>query len=78
MLYNAFGQRPISQLYTSLNQYYVILELTPDLQLGPDALRRIYVASPNKGMVPLERLATLQRTVAPLSVNHQGQFPWSR
>ena len=75
VLYDAFGQRPISQLYTSLNQYYVILEVTPTLQLGPDALRRIYVASQTAGMVPLSELVTLQQTVAPLSVNHQGQFP---
>jgi HAE1 family hydrophobic/amphiphilic exporter-1 len=75
VLYDAFGQRPISQLYTSLNQYYVILEARPDLQLGPDALRRIYVASQTAGMVPLSELVTLHPTVAPLSVNHQGQFP---
>jgi hydrophobe/amphiphile efflux-1 (HAE1) family protein len=75
VLYDAFGQRPISQLYTSLNQYYVILEVTPSLQLGPDALGRIYVASQSAGMVPLSELVTLQPTVAPLSVNHQGQFP---
>jgi multidrug efflux pump subunit AcrB len=75
VLYDAFGQRPISQLYTSLNQYWVIMELIPGLQLGPDALRRIYVASQTAGMVPLNELVTLQQTVAPLSVNHQGQFP---
>jgi hydrophobe/amphiphile efflux-1 (HAE1) family protein len=75
VLYDAFGQRPISQLYTSLNQYYVILEVANGLQLGPDALRRIYVASQTGGMVPLNELVTLQPTVAPLSVNHQGQFP---
>ena len=75
VLYDAFGQRPISQLYTSLNQYYVIMETQPNLQLGPDALRRIYVASQHAGMVPLDELTTLQATTAPLSVNHQGQFP---
>jgi multidrug efflux pump len=75
VLYDAFGQRPISQLYTSLNQYYVILETKPNLQLGPNALRRIYVSSQNAGMVPLSELASLEPTVAPLSVNHQGQFP---
>jgi multidrug efflux pump subunit AcrB len=75
VLYDAFGQRPISQLYTSLNQYYVIMEVPPGLQRGPNALRRIYVRSQNAGMVPLSELATLQSTIAPLSVNHQGQFP---
>jgi hydrophobe/amphiphile efflux-1 (HAE1) family protein len=75
VLYDAFGQRPISQLFTSLNQYFVILETQPGLQLGPDALRRIYVSSQSAGMVPLSELVTLRQTEAPLSVNHQGQFP---
>jgi HAE1 family hydrophobic/amphiphilic exporter-1 len=75
VLYDAFGQRPISQLYTSLNQYYVIMEVNPHFQLGPDALKRIYVKSQTAGMVPLSELVTLQNTVAPLSINHQGQFP---
>jgi hydrophobe/amphiphile efflux-1 (HAE1) family protein len=75
VLDDAFGQRPISQLYTSLNQYFVILEAKPNLQLGPNALQRIYVASQSAGMVPLSELVTLHHTVAPLSVNHQGQFP---
>jgi hydrophobe/amphiphile efflux-1 (HAE1) family protein len=75
VLYDAFGQRPISQLYTSLNQYYVIMEVNPAFQLGPNALRRIYVRSQTAGMVPLSELVTQQPTVAPLSVAHQGQFP---
>jgi hydrophobe/amphiphile efflux-1 (HAE1) family protein len=75
VMYDAFGQRPISQLYTSLNQYYVIMEVNPQFQLGPQALQRIYVRSQTAGMVPLSELVTLQPTVAPLSVNHQGQFP---
>jgi HAE1 family hydrophobic/amphiphilic exporter-1 len=75
VLYDAFGQRPISQLYTSLNQYYVIMEVNPHFQLGPQALQRIYVRSQTAGMVPLSELVTLRPTVAPLSVNHQGQFP---
>jgi HAE1 family hydrophobic/amphiphilic exporter-1 len=75
VLYDAFGQRPISQLYTSLNQYYVIMEVDPHFQLGPDALKRIYVKSQTAGMVPLSELVALYPTVAPLSINHQGQFP---
>jgi HAE1 family hydrophobic/amphiphilic exporter-1 len=75
VLYDAFGQRPISQLYTSLNQYYVIMEVNPAFQLGPNALRRIYVRSQTAGMVPLGELVTQQPTVTPLSVAHQGQFP---
>jgi len=75
VLYDAFGQRPISQLFTSLNQYYVIMEVQPGFQLGPDALRRIYVRSPSAGMVPLSELVRQNSVVAPLTVNHQGQFP---
>jgi hydrophobe/amphiphile efflux-1 (HAE1) family protein len=75
VLYDAFGQRPISQLYTSLNQYYVILQAAPNLQLGPNALRQIYVRSQTSGMVPLSELVSLHQGLAPLSVNHQGQFP---
>ena len=75
VLYDAFGQRPISQLYTSLNRYFVIMEVDPGFQLGPNALQRIYVRSQNSGMVPLSELVTEHETLAPLSVNHQGQFP---
>jgi len=75
VLYDAFGQRPISQLFTSLNQYFVIMGVTPGFQLGPNALQRIYVKSQTAGMVPLSELVTQQPTVTPLSVNHQGQFP---
>jgi hydrophobe/amphiphile efflux-1 (HAE1) family protein len=75
VLYDAFGQRPISQLYTSLNQYFVIMEVDAGFQLGPNALQRIYVRSQTSGMVPLSELVTLHTTVSPLSVNHEGQFP---
>jgi hydrophobe/amphiphile efflux-1 (HAE1) family protein len=75
VLYDAFGQRPIAQLYTTLNQYFVIMEVNPGFQLGPNALQRIYVRSQTSGMVPLSELVTENTTVAPLSVNHQGQFP---
>jgi multidrug efflux pump len=75
VLYDAFGQRPIAQVYTSLNQYYVIMEVTPRDQLGPAALQRIYVRSQTAGMVPLSELVSETTVLAPLSVNHQGQFP---
>jgi HAE1 family hydrophobic/amphiphilic exporter-1 len=75
VLYDAFGQRPIAQLFTSLNQYFVIVEVPPQFQRGPDALQRIYVRSQTAGMVPLSQLVTRVPTVAPLSVNHLGQFP---
>ncbi|HME22708.1 MAG TPA: efflux RND transporter permease subunit [Acetobacteraceae bacterium] len=75
VLYDAFGQRQIAQLYTSLNQYFVIMEVDPGFQLGPNALQRIYVRSQSAGMVPLSELVSQQPTVVPLAVNHQGQFP---
>ena len=74
-LYDAFGQRPIAQLYTSLSQYYVIEQVDPRFQFGPDALKRIYIASQTSGMVPLSELVTLHSTTAPLAVNNHGQFP---
>jgi len=74
-LYDAFGQRHIARIYTALNQYYVILEVDPRYQLGPNALSRIYVRSQNNTSVPLEQIAKLVSGTAPVAVNHQGQFP---
>jgi hydrophobe/amphiphile efflux-1 (HAE1) family protein len=74
-LYDAFGQRHIARIYTTLNEYYVILEVNPQYQLGPNALQRIYVLSQNSTMVPLSQIASLTPAVAPIVVNHQGQFP---
>jgi hydrophobe/amphiphile efflux-1 (HAE1) family protein len=75
ILYDAFGQRHVARIYTTLNQYYVILEVDPSFQLGPDALSRIYAKSTGGSMVPLNQLASVHPAVAPLAVNHQGQFP---
>src|SRR5208282_3650983 len=74
-LYDAFGQRHIARIYAALNEYYVILEVNPQYQLGPNALQRIYVLSQNSTMVPLSQIASLTPAVAPVVVNHQGQFP---
>ena len=74
-LYDAFGQRHVAQLFTTLNSYYVILEVDPSFQLGPYALNRIYVRSSNGSMVPLSQIATVTTGTAPLAVNHQSQFP---
>ncbi|MHC2017691.1 efflux RND transporter permease subunit [Methylobacterium sp. CM6247] len=74
-LYDAFGQRHVARIYTALNQYYVILEVDPLYQLGPDALQRIYVRSRDGTSVPLSQIASLVSGVAPVAVNHQGQFP---
>jgi hydrophobe/amphiphile efflux-1 (HAE1) family protein len=75
ILYDAFGQRHVARIYTTLNQYYVILEVDPSFQLGPNALSRIYAKSASGSMVPLSQLASVTPAVAPLAVNHQGQFP---
>ena len=75
ILYDAFGQRHVARIYTTLNQYYVILEVDPSFQLGPNALSRIYAKSASGSMVPLSQVATVTPAVAPLAVNHQGQFP---
>jgi hydrophobe/amphiphile efflux-1 (HAE1) family protein len=74
-LYDAFGQRHVAQLFTTLNTYYVILEVDPSFQLGPYALNRIYVRSSSGSMVPLSQFTTLEYGSAALAVNHQNQFP---
>jgi hydrophobe/amphiphile efflux-1 (HAE1) family protein len=75
LLYDAFGQRHIARIYTALNQYYVILEVDPGYQLGPNALSRIFARSTSGGMVPLNQFARVSSSVAPIAINHQGQFP---
>ena len=75
ILYDAFGQRHVARIYTTLNEYYVILEVDPSYQLGPNALSRIYAKSTSGGMVPLSQFATVSPSTAPLAINHQGQFP---
>jgi multidrug efflux pump len=75
-LYDAFGQRQISTIFTQLNQYRVVLEVAPDFQGHPDALDDVYVAAPaSGGRVPLSALARATEGRAPLVVSHQGQFP---
>jgi multidrug efflux pump subunit AcrB len=75
ILYDAFGQRHAARIYTTLNQYYVILEVDPGFQLGPNALSRIYAKTAAGTMVPLSQLASVTPSITPLAVNHQGQFP---
>ncbi len=75
ILYDAFGQRVAARIYTRLNQYFVILEVQPEFQLGPNALSRIYATSSSGKEVPLSEFAKITSTVAPIAVNHQGQFP---
>ncbi|HEV7635582.1 MAG TPA: efflux RND transporter permease subunit, partial [Bradyrhizobium sp.] len=72
---DAFGQRIVSTMYTTLNQYHVVLEVDPKFQYGPEALNGIYVKSSSGQQVPLSTLVDSVVKVAPLVVNHQGQFP---
>jgi hydrophobe/amphiphile efflux-1 (HAE1) family protein len=72
---DAFGQRIVSTIYTTLQQYHVILEVTPNFQYSPDALNNIYVKSSSGQQVPISTLVDTVETVAPLVVNHTGQFP---
>ena len=74
-LYDAFGQRQISTLFTQLNQYHVILETLPDFQRNPSKLNDVYVLSTSGGAVPLSAFSHFESGVAPLAINHQGQFP---
>ncbi|MGO9246901.1 MAG: multidrug efflux RND transporter permease subunit [Verrucomicrobiia bacterium] len=74
-LYDAFGQRQVSIMFTQLNQYRVILEAVPRYQLTPESLDKIYVKSTTGQMVPLSAFAHMRTGVAPLAINHEGQFP---
>jgi multidrug efflux pump len=74
-LYDAFGQRQVSTMYKSLNQYHVVMEVAPQYWQNPLGLRDVYVRSPQGQQVPLNAIAHYGSAVAPLSVNHQGLFP---
>jgi len=74
-LYDAFGQRVVSTIFTQLNQYRVVLEVKPDFQKGPQTLQDIYVRSASGGQVPLSTFTQTTETTAPLVIGHQGQFP---
>jgi hydrophobe/amphiphile efflux-1 (HAE1) family protein len=74
-LYDAFGQRQVSTIFTQLNQYRVVLEVEPQYQLAPESLNKIYVKSSTGQMVPLSAFAKVKTTTAPLTIVHQGQFP---
>ena len=76
-LYDAFGQRQVTQYFTQLNSYHVILEILPELQGNLDTLNKIYIKSPTTGdQVPLSTFASWTSVpVRSLSISHQGQFP---
>jgi multidrug efflux pump len=74
-LYDAFGQRQVSTIFTQLNQYRVVLAVKPDFQQGPGGLQTIYLRSTAGGQVPLGTIAQAAETTGPLVISRQGQFP---
>jgi hydrophobe/amphiphile efflux-1 (HAE1) family protein len=72
---DAFGQRIVSTMFTSLNQYHVLLEVQPGFQYGPEALRDIYVTSSSGQQVPLSTLVHAEIKPVPILINHQSMFP---
>jgi multidrug efflux pump len=74
-LYDAFGQRQVSTIFTQLNQYHVVLEVNSKFQQNPDALKYIYVASATGQQVPLSAFTRIESGTSTLTVDHQGQFP---
>jgi multidrug efflux pump len=74
-LYDAFGQRQVSTMFTQLNQYRVILEVKPDFKQDPGKLRDIYIRSASGGQVPLGAITQTTETTGTLIISHQGQFP---
>jgi multidrug efflux pump len=74
-LYDAFGQREVSVMYTQLNQYYVVMEVEPRFWQNPDGLKYIYVNGKDHAQVPMSAFSVYTSDSTPLAVNHQGQFP---
>jgi multidrug efflux pump len=74
-LYDAFGQRQVSTMYTQLNQYHVVMEAQPQFWQTPEGLKHIYVRSSSGKLVPLNAFASYGTATSSLQVNHQGQFP---
>lgn len=76
-LYDGFGQRQVSTIYTQRNQYHVVLETFPKFQRDLNGLTNIYIKSANGGAVPLRAFTQVSQHASPLIINHQGQFPVS-
>ncbi|MBW8877906.1 MAG: multidrug efflux RND transporter permease subunit [Acidobacteria bacterium] len=74
-LYDAFGQRPVSTMYEQLNQYHVVMQVAPQFWQNPDGLKYVYVRANDNRLVPLDTFTHYETTNAPLTINHQGQFP---
>ena len=74
-LYDAYGQRQVSTMFTQLNQYHVVLEVDPKFARKPASLNDVYLRSASGGKVPLSAFTRMELTTTPLAINHQGQFP---
>jgi multidrug efflux pump len=90
-LYDAYGQREVSTMFTQLNQYHVVLEVKPGFERSPAGLSNLFIragtaapgapsiqsssAFPNNGQIPLNTFSHVEMTTVPITVNHQGQFP---
>jgi multidrug efflux pump len=74
-LYDSFGQRQVSTIFTQLNQYHVILEVAPEFQTSPGHLKDIYLTSASGGTVPLSAVTQAAQITAPILISHMGQFP---
>jgi multidrug efflux pump len=74
-LYDAFGQRQVSTIFTQLNQYHVVLESQPQFRKTPDDLEQVYIRTASGGRVPLLGVVRLENAKTPLAINRQGQFP---
>ncbi|MGH7623412.1 MAG: efflux RND transporter permease subunit, partial [Gemmatimonadaceae bacterium] len=74
-LYDAFGQRQVSTIYTSTNEYWVVMELLPEYQADVEALGKLWVRSSRGPLVPLNTVAHFHYSVGPVTVNHSGQLP---
>ncbi|HET7626351.1 MAG TPA: efflux RND transporter permease subunit, partial [Verrucomicrobiae bacterium] len=74
-LYDAYGQRQISTIYTDVNEYWVVMEAEPKFQRDPAALAGLYIRSFNGQLVPLGAVAKLSRSIGPMTITHDGQLP---
>jgi HAE1 family hydrophobic/amphiphilic exporter-1 len=74
-LYNAYGSRQVSTIYTDINEYWVILEVEPQFQRDPAALGQLYIRASTGKLVPLNAVARLARDLGPMSISHVGQLP---
>ena len=74
-LYDAFGQRQVSTVFTQLNEYHLVMEVAPEFQQNPDALKGIFLRSSNGTAIPLNAISHFEPRTSVLAVNHQGQYP---